>query len=177
MALLICSKDSANYAETCFKMFGDRVKYWTTFNEPDTFTVQGYDVGLEAPGHCSILFHLFCKVGSSTTEPYIVAHNVLLSHATAADIYRKKDKVKWNVGFRYIYDTDMYGMDDLNNPFLPALKDENRIEFHNDYLTNVLAAIMEDGRNVKGYFVWSLLDKWEYRKNSVKWSKAFLASS
>ncbi|PPD72525.1 hypothetical protein GOBAR_DD30575 [Gossypium barbadense] len=130
-------KDSANYAETCFKMFGDRVKYWTTFNEPDTFTVQGYDVGLEAPGHCSILFHLFCKVGSSTTEPYIVAHNVLLSHATAADIYRKGDK-----------DDDVnvllspQSMDDLNNPFLPALKDENRIEFHNDYLTNVLAAIM-----------------------------------
>ncbi|KAK5776849.1 hypothetical protein PVK06_044814 [Gossypium arboreum] len=81
-------------------MFGDRVKYWTTLNEPDTFTVQGYDVGLEGPGRCSILFHLFCKVGNSTTEPYIVAHNVLLSHATTADIYRKKYKVKWNVGFR-----------------------------------------------------------------------------
>ncbi|XP_016704308.1 beta-glucosidase 6-like [Gossypium hirsutum] len=117
-------------------MFGDRVKYWTTLNEPDTFTVQGYDVGLEAPGRCSILFHLFCKVGNSTTEPYIVAHNVLLSHATTADIYRKKYK-----------DDDvnvllsLQNMDDSNNPFIPALKDEKRIKFHNDYLTNLLAAI------------------------------------
>lgn len=103
MALLICSKDSANYAETCFKMSRDRLKYWTTFNEPDPFTVQGYDVGLEAPGRCSILFHLFCKVGNSTTEPFIVARSVLLSRATAAH------KVKWNVGFRYTSATDMYG--------------------------------------------------------------------
>ncbi|MBA0782977.1 hypothetical protein Gotri_000779, partial [Gossypium trilobum] len=87
-------KDFAMYAETCFKLFGDRVKYWMTFNEPDTFTVQGYDVGLQAPGRCSIVLHLFCKAGNSGTEPYIVAHNVLLSHATAVDIYRKKYKAK-----------------------------------------------------------------------------------
>ncbi|KAL0358156.1 UNVERIFIED_CONTAM: Beta-glucosidase 6 [Sesamum calycinum] len=48
-------KDFATYAETCFKAFGDRVKYWITFNEPHTFAVQGYDVGLQAPGRCSIL--------------------------------------------------------------------------------------------------------------------------
>ncbi|CAL5213005.1 unnamed protein product [Lathyrus oleraceus] len=30
--------------------------------------------------------------GNSATEPYIVAHNVLLSHASVADIYRKKYK-------------------------------------------------------------------------------------
>ncbi|KAI5387327.1 hypothetical protein KIW84_073453 [Lathyrus oleraceus] len=30
--------------------------------------------------------------GNSATEPYIVAHNVLISHASVADIYRKKYK-------------------------------------------------------------------------------------
>ena len=87
-------KDFATFAETCFQKFGDRVKHWITFNEPHTFTTQGYDVGLQAPGRCSILLHLFCRAGNSATEPYIVAHNVLLTHATVTDIYRKKYKVK-----------------------------------------------------------------------------------
>lgn len=87
------SNDFANYAETCFKAFGDRVKHWITFNEPHTFAVQGYDVGLHAPGRCSILLHLFCRSGNSATEPYIVAHNTLLAHATTSDIYRRKYKV------------------------------------------------------------------------------------
>ncbi|GAU47537.1 hypothetical protein TSUD_94420, partial [Trifolium subterraneum] len=85
-------KDFVTYAETCFQKFGDRVKHWITFNEPHTFSTQGYDVGLHAPGRCSILLHLFCKEGNSSTEPYIVAHNVLLTHAAVADIYRKKYK-------------------------------------------------------------------------------------
>ncbi|KAF3326270.1 beta-glucosidase 6 isoform X2 [Carex littledalei] len=85
--------DFANYAETCFKAFGDRVKHWITFNEPHTFAIQGYDVGLQAPGRCSILLHLFCRAGNSATEPYIVAHNTLLAHAITSDIYRRKYKV------------------------------------------------------------------------------------
>ncbi|KAH7857479.1 hypothetical protein Vadar_013167 [Vaccinium darrowii] len=82
--------------ETCFEKFGDRVKHWITFNEPHTFATQGYDTGLFAPGRCSILLHLFCKAGKSATEPYIVGHNILLSHATVADIDRTKYKQKQN---------------------------------------------------------------------------------
>lgn len=88
------SKDFAVFAETCFQNFGDRVKHWITFNEAYTVAIQGYDVGLEAPGRCSILLHLICRAGNSATEPYIVGHNILLAHATAADIYRKKYKVR-----------------------------------------------------------------------------------
>lgn len=89
----LCRNDFATYAETCFQKFGDRVRHWMTFNEPHTFATQGYDVGLQAPGRCSILLHLFCRAGNSATEPYIVGHNVLLAHATAVDIYRRKYKV------------------------------------------------------------------------------------
>ncbi|KAK4493433.1 hypothetical protein RD792_011597 [Penstemon davidsonii] len=336
-------KDFAVYAETCFNEFGDRVKYWITFNEPHTSAVQGYDVGLQAPNRCSILLRAFCRAGNSATEPYIVAHNILLSHAAVVDIYKKKyqpnqrgsigitldsfwyepatnssddiqatqraidfnlgwfiepltlgdypSSMKTRVGSRlpifskiqsnqvkgsfdfiginhyttwyasvnktniigvllndsladsgastlpfknakpiseransvwlYIvphgirnlmnhikqkYGNPLVlitenGMDDGNPPFQSikdAIKDEKRIKYHNDYLTNLLAAIKEDGCNVKGYFVWSLLDNWEwgagyssrfglyyvdyndklkrYAKNSVKWFKNFLSS-
>ncbi|OVA18903.1 Glycoside hydrolase [Macleaya cordata] len=100
--------DFAIYAETCFKNFGDRVKHWITFNEPHTFAIQGYDVGLQAPGRCSILLHLFCRAGNSGTEPYIVAHNVLLSHATVANIYRKKYKSKQHGSVGIAFDVMWY---------------------------------------------------------------------
>ncbi|KAK6931328.1 Glycoside hydrolase family 1 [Dillenia turbinata] len=91
------------------------------------------------------------------------------------------------------------GMDDGNSPFTSikdALKDEKRIRYFNGYLSNLLAAIRDDGCNVKGYFAWSLLDNWEwasgftsrfglyyvdykhnltrYAKDSVQWFKKFL---
>lgn len=69
------------------------MKHWITFNEPHNVAVMGYDLGLDAPGRCSIALNIFCKEGNSSTEPYIVAHNILLSHAQVADIYRKKYKV------------------------------------------------------------------------------------
>lgn len=80
-----------------------------------------------------------------------------------------------------------------------ALKDEKRIKYHDQYLSNLLASIKEDGCNVKGYFVWSLMDNWEwaagftsrfglyfvdyndklkrYPKDSVQWFKTFLTNA
>ncbi|CAN1295668.1 Beta-glucosidase 40 [Linum perenne] len=335
-------QDYARYAETCFNMFGDRVKHWITFNEPHTFAVQGYDSGLQAPGRCS--FRLWCEEGDSHTEPFIVAHHTILAHAAASDIYRRKykptqkgiigisldvvwfepgssspsdmeaaqraqdfqlgwfldpmmfgdypDSMRTRVGNRLpsfsdsdgslvkgsldfvginhytsyyvtngssgiinhlLYDTladssttalpfkdgkaigdkansiwlyivpegmrslmnyirtrygnppvfvTENGMDDSNNPLIPiqdALKDVKRIKYLNDYLTNLLASIKEDGCNVKGYFVWSLMDNWEwaagytsrfglyfvdygdnlkrYPKDSVAWLTRFLGNS
>ncbi|XP_021718408.1 beta-glucosidase 6-like isoform X2 [Chenopodium quinoa] len=82
--------DFGVYAETLYQKFGDRVKHWITLNEPHTVASQGYDIGIFAPGRCSILLHLFCRAGNSATEPYIVAHHLLLAHGTAVDIYRRK---------------------------------------------------------------------------------------
>uniref|UniRef100_A0A161WRI5 Beta-glucosidase n=1 Tax=Daucus carota subsp. sativus TaxID=79200 RepID=A0A161WRI5_DAUCS len=85
-------KDFEHFAFTCFKAFGDRVKYWITFNEPYNAAMQGYDLGVQAPGRCSILGHLFCKAGKSSIEPYIVAHKILLSHAVVYHNYQKNFK-------------------------------------------------------------------------------------
>jgi len=76
------------YASTCFRHFGDRVKKWLTFNEPLTFCLQGYGDGSHAPGRCSDRSK--CDEGDSSTEPYICSKNVLVSHAKAVALYRKK---------------------------------------------------------------------------------------
>ncbi|XP_020547365.1 beta-glucosidase-like, partial [Sesamum indicum] len=40
-------KDFVEFAELCFQEFGDRVKFWTTFNEPWSYIVHGYTPGDE----------------------------------------------------------------------------------------------------------------------------------
>jgi beta-glucosidase len=76
------------YADVCFKAFGDRVKLWTTLNEPWSFSYIGYGVGSFAPGRCSDRNK--CPEGDSSTEPYIVAHNVLNAHSAVVELYRNK---------------------------------------------------------------------------------------
>ena len=68
----------AAYADLCFGRFGDRVKNWITLNEPWVAAIMGYGLGNFAPGRIS------------GTEPYLAAHNQILAHAKAVDIYRKK---------------------------------------------------------------------------------------
>lgn len=91
--ILLYRKDFADYADFCFKTFGDRVKNWMTFNEPRVVAALGYDNGFFAPGRCSKAFGN-CTVGNSATEPYIVAHNLILSHAAAVQRYRQKYEVR-----------------------------------------------------------------------------------
>nr|XP_018260078.1 uncharacterized protein I303_06995 [Kwoniella dejecticola CBS 10117]OBR82236.1 hypothetical protein I303_06995 [Kwoniella dejecticola CBS 10117] len=73
-------EDYRHYAKMCFDLFGDRVKHWLTFNEPWCTAVLGHGVGQFAPGHVS------------NTEPWIVGHNLLIAHASAAKLYIEKYK-------------------------------------------------------------------------------------
>ncbi|CAN0902071.1 Beta-glucosidase 24 [Linum grandiflorum] len=83
-------KDFGDYADVCFKYFGDRVKHWITLNQPLAYAVAGYGIGQLAPGRCSEWLNLNCTKGDSATEPYIVGHNLLLAHAAVVDLYRHK---------------------------------------------------------------------------------------
>ncbi|PAN39058.1 hypothetical protein PAHAL_7G218000 [Panicum hallii] len=86
-------EDFTYFADLCFKMFGDRVKHWTTFNEPNLMVKLGYFSGKYPPNHCSKPFGK-CASGNSSTEPYIAAHNIILAHAKTVNIYRKNYQAK-----------------------------------------------------------------------------------
>ncbi|PIA61401.1 hypothetical protein AQUCO_00300734v1 [Aquilegia coerulea] len=83
-------EDFTAYADVCFREFGDRVSHWTTVNEANVFVLGGYNSGNVPPKRCSAPFGLNCTSGNSTTEPYIVAHNCLLAHASASRLYKTK---------------------------------------------------------------------------------------
>ncbi|QHN83915.1 Beta-glucosidase [Arachis hypogaea] len=82
--------DFRDYAEVCFKEFGDRVKHWITLNEPWSYSQGGYGRGMYAPGRCSKWVNPNCGAGDSATEPYLVSHYQLLSHASAVQLYKTK---------------------------------------------------------------------------------------
>ncbi|XP_012574250.2 cyanogenic beta-glucosidase-like [Cicer arietinum] len=81
-------KDFQDFAEVCFKFFGDRVKYWITLNEPWSYSRNGYALGKMAPGRCSSWLNHNCSGGDSAIEPYFVAHYQLLAHAAVVSMYK-----------------------------------------------------------------------------------------
>ncbi|KAA8520289.1 hypothetical protein F0562_014545 [Nyssa sinensis] len=311
--------DFRNYADLCFREFGDKVKHWITVNEPWSFSTLGYARGIFPPNRCSdhikededvggvededvggvFTVGRFAKIssgkcmeGNSGIEPYLVSHNLLLAHAAAVNLYRNKyqDSQKGEIGitlntdwlepFDEKSDDDqaaayrsidfMFGwfMEPLHSgsyPYemvkrvgkrLPTFsesesrmlvgsfdfiglnyytasyaahrhclngarpsyltdpcvhvsrvdrynqggnkpRDVIRRNYHRDHLKNLSLAIKRDDANVKGYFVWSFLDNFEwvegYRvrfgiiyvnyedgslerlsKNSSNWFKKFL---
>ncbi|XP_018417300.1 PREDICTED: lactase-phlorizin hydrolase-like [Nanorana parkeri] len=68
-----------NYSDFCFKTFGDRVKFWMTFNQPHSIVTAGYGLGLFPPAEM--------EPGSA---PYRVAHNLLKVHARVYHTYDEK---------------------------------------------------------------------------------------
>ncbi|KAI3448414.1 hypothetical protein Pfo_005079 [Paulownia fortunei] len=87
----LMQEEFVHFAETCFKNFADRVKYWITINEANLFAEMAYERGEYPPAHCSPPFG-HCASGNSDVEPLIVVHNMLLAHAKAAKLYREQFK-------------------------------------------------------------------------------------
>uniref|UniRef100_A0ACD5XBM7 Uncharacterized protein n=1 Tax=Avena sativa TaxID=4498 RepID=A0ACD5XBM7_AVESA len=85
--------DYKSFAEVCFRVFGDRVKHWITFNEPNNFCSDAYAIGRLAPGRCSSWDVGKCSSGDSGTEPYTVCHHILLAHAATVRLYKMKYQV------------------------------------------------------------------------------------
>jgi beta-glucosidase len=72
----------ADYATTMFDALGDRVKLWSTLNEPWVVTDGGYLSGVLAPGHSNLF------------EAPIATHNLLRSHGKAVERFRAANATK-----------------------------------------------------------------------------------
>jgi len=66
------------YAKVVFRAFGDRVKHFITFNEPQCFIGTGYGSNTHAPG-----------VKCSERDLVLKTHHVLLAHGLAVRAFRK----------------------------------------------------------------------------------------
>ncbi|KAI3454691.1 hypothetical protein Pfo_011354 [Paulownia fortunei] len=109
--------DFREFAELCFWEFGDRVKWWTTLNEPWTYAVNGYVKGTFPPNKASCPPHRVLKklpphrsiqdpnltvpttrsysdIKYDKSDPardaYTVARNLLLAHSATVHLYRTK---------------------------------------------------------------------------------------
>lgn len=76
--------DFANFADICFKNFGDRVKFWATINEAQTTSTNAYEYNYFAPADGN------AEGISPDGIEYLAAHNQLLAHAYAVKVFREK---------------------------------------------------------------------------------------
>lgn len=68
------------YARVCYELFGNTVKYWTTFNEPKQICHRGYGSGEQAPA---------IKLPQAE---FLCTHNLLRAHAKAWHLYQEEFK-------------------------------------------------------------------------------------
>lgn len=84
-----------NYARILFANFGDRVKHWMTFNEPQVYCYFGYGNGIHPP-----------RIIMPGLGDYICVRNTLLAHARAWHIYNDEFRAiqKGEVGIVFVID-------------------------------------------------------------------------
>ncbi|KAL4601239.1 hypothetical protein ACB092_11G258500 [Castanea dentata] len=82
-------KDYLDYVDFCFKTFGDQRRMGKTRGVNFYHCTVGIWGGENFMRRCSIYVGN-CTAGNSATEPYIVAHNLLLAHGGAVKLYKDK---------------------------------------------------------------------------------------
>ncbi|XP_076844489.1 beta-klotho [Brachyhypopomus gauderio] len=65
-----------DYAQFCFRTFGQEVRYWMTMHNPLLIAALGYGTGAHAPGE-----------PRNPAVPFIVAHNLIRAHARTWHVY------------------------------------------------------------------------------------------
>nr|AEW46866.1 seminal fluid protein CSSFP016 [Chilo suppressalis] len=74
-----------DYARLAFERFGDRVKFWITFNEPREICYEGYGAATKAP-----------ILNATAVGTYLCAKNLVIAHAKAYHAYVKDFKPNQN---------------------------------------------------------------------------------
>ncbi|XP_048484016.1 myrosinase 1 [Plutella xylostella] len=75
----------ADYARVAFSLFGDRVQYWITINEPTMVCELGYGLGLVAP-----------LIKEPEVGKYMCIKNIMMAHAKAYRVYEREFKHLFN---------------------------------------------------------------------------------
>uniref|UniRef100_A0A0N4Z7E5 Beta-glucosidase n=1 Tax=Parastrongyloides trichosuri TaxID=131310 RepID=A0A0N4Z7E5_PARTI len=114
-----------DYANFCFKTFGDRVKKWITFNEPYTHGSFGY-----ANGYVSLAPGGFDAHTNWTL--YQATYNILIGHGKAVEVYRKQyqKKQKGEIGITLV-------------SFGTILYDSNDVSLHSNVFDSILGIVGE----------------------------------
>ncbi|KAH7068348.1 glycoside hydrolase superfamily [Paraphoma chrysanthemicola] len=115
--------DFVSYARLCFSRFGDRVKQWTTFNEPYIISVYGFHSGILAPGHSTTTGN------DSRTEPFRVGHSIVLSHAATVKAYTMEYQPTQAGSISIVMNGDYYEPYDTNSTADRAAA-QRRMEFY-----------------------------------------------
>jgi beta-glucosidase len=110
------AKRLGDFAELAGEAFGDRVDAWVTINEPATVTLNGYALGIHAPGQ-ELLFDALPS-----------AHNQLLGHGYAVQALRAVG-VKGAVGMTNVHSPVVPARDRVTDRYFASVFDlvQNRI--------------------------------------------------
>lgn len=96
----------AEYASVIAKYFGNKVKCFFTFNEPQVFIGCGYQAGIHAPG-----------IKYAMRELLLMSHNVMVAHGKAV-VQLRKEILGCKVGYAPT----------CGQAFYPAIDEEKHIE-------------------------------------------------
>ncbi|MBX3088720.1 MAG: beta-glucosidase [Cryobacterium sp.] len=110
------AKRLGDFAEIAGRALGDRVEKWVTINEPTTVTLNGYGLGIHAPGE-ELLF-----------DALPAAHNQLLGHGYAVMALRSVG-VSGGVGITNVHSPVVPARDKLTDKYFASVFDviANRI--------------------------------------------------
>ncbi|CAH1100430.1 unnamed protein product [Psylliodes chrysocephalus] len=87
----------AEFARECFRLFGDDVKLWATFNEPQQVCTGGYGYGYFPPA-----------IKSEVQLEYVCVYHVLKAHAKSWHIYDDEFRSKQNGRVSLALDTSAF---------------------------------------------------------------------
>ncbi|XP_025207057.1 myrosinase 1-like [Melanaphis sacchari] len=102
-----CYKFYLTYARLCFKNFGDRVKYWTTFQDVH-LAAEGYGSEHFAPGYQESIF--------SGYSDYLAIHHCINSHAMTYQMYNEEFREEQKGQISFAIDGTWFYPKDPNNP-------------------------------------------------------------
>uniref|UniRef100_A0A803TGJ1 Lactase n=1 Tax=Anolis carolinensis TaxID=28377 RepID=A0A803TGJ1_ANOCA len=95
-----------SYADFCFHTFGDRVKFWITFNEPIAISSLGYDLAVFPPNYKDDPGYALYKV----------THIILKAHARAYHTYDQKYRATQKGVVSLSLNMDWVEPEPLNDP-------------------------------------------------------------